>query len=147
MSNASVSRCRSLRQQSPSPVFLWLVAEGVLDVIRARYLDTRTCLPLDHAVQFFSSFFFGWFSQKNSRIVCFCLLLQFFTISLFFVFVSPPKFESVCARAAWWLYYTWYERSGAAYYVKKIKEMVELLLICSYLYYFEVHSFKTGSGR
>ena len=77
-----------------------LVVEGVLRVIRTRYLDTRTYSWT--TLHVFPSFFFGWFFLTNTRglfavasCCCICTILSLFTFLR----------QRVCATAAWWLYY------------------------------------------
>ena len=90
MSDASVPRCHGLSEQAPPPVCSLLVVEDVLDVIRTRYLDTRTCswTTLHGFI-----LFFGWFFKQNTRgsFAC-CLLLYFYCFVIFRVSFSAKVY-------------------------------------------------------
>ena len=102
VSDASVPRCRGLLQQALPPVCLWLVVEGVLGVIRTRYLDTRTC-----SWTMLYSFFFFFSASSSKQLLEDCLLLLAAAVSVLFRCFSRFLLrQSVCARAAWWLHYT-----------------------------------------
>ena len=129
VSDASVPRCHGCLQQAPPQVCSWLVVEGILHVIRTRYLDTRTCSWTTLYV--FFPFFFGWFFETNTRglfaAACCCRTV---TISLYFTFLSPPK----CMRQSRMMVVVLDQRSGAACYIHNIKSdgcasSVVLLLI------------------
>ena len=131
VSDACVPRCRGLLQQPPPPVCSWLVVAGFLHVIRTRY--GHSYLLLDHAVFFcfslFCFFVFVFFGllKKNTRGSCCCT----FTISLFFAFLSPPKYMRQ-SRMVVVLYR--YQGRGAAYYsvYNTIKLMVVLCIHTSF---------------
>ena len=133
VSDASVPRCYGLLQQAPPPVCSWLVVEGVLDVIRTRYLDAHTC-SWTTLYSFF--LFFGWFFQKNTRglfaVVCSCcffLLVLFFRVSFSAkVYALGPHDGCIISR-----------KRGSLQH--KTKMMIVLLLTYAYI------RFKTGSGR
>ena len=76
VSDASVPRCHGCLQQAPPQVCSWLVVEGILHVIRTRYLGTRTCSWT--TLYGFPPFFRLVLPNKYSTIVCCCLLLLYF---------------------------------------------------------------------
>ena len=91
VSDASVTRCRGLLQQAPPPVCSRLVVDGVLDVIRTRYLYTRTCSSTTLYVQFF---FFSAAAGSSQKILEDCLMLLVAAVFFYYfvIFrVSPPK--------------------------------------------------------
>ena len=124
VSDASVPRCHDRLQRTLPQVCSWLVVEGILNVIRTRYLDNRTC---SWTTLYVFSPFFGRFFQTNTRrlfaAACCCYI---FTISLFFTFLSPPR----CVRQGRMMVVLLHQRSGAAYYIHKIKEMVVPARLC-----------------
>ena len=85
---------------------LFVVVQSVLDVIRIP--GTTVVASPGFFPPFFCAFFVGWFFKKEyqvlEEIVLFLLLLAVF---LLLDFRSFPRFflcQSVCTRAAWWLY-------------------------------------------
>ena len=125
VSDASVPRCHGLSEQAPPPVCSLLVVEDVLDVIRTRYLDTRTCswTTLHGFI-----LFFGWFFKQNTRgsFAC-CLLLYFYCFVIFRVSFSAkvyaPGPHGGCIIS----------RKRASLLHNQIKVMVALLFMCSYI--------------
>ena len=99
VSDASVPRCHGLLQQAPPQVCSWLVVEGIFHVY-TRYLDTRTCSWTTRCT------FLSLFSAGSSKqILDDCLLLLAAVIFLLFLYFSRFFLhQSVCTRAAWWLY-------------------------------------------
>ena len=110
VSYESVPRCRGHLPHAPPQDCSWLVVEGILHVIRTRYLDTCTCSWTTLHV---SPPSFGWLFQSNIRglfaAACCCCI---FTISLFFTFLSSPK----CMRQGRMMVVL-DQRSEAAYYI------------------------------
>ena len=120
VSDSSVPRCHGFLQQAPPQVCSWLVVERILHV-NTYQVPGYSYLLLDHTLYVFSLLFtpFFWLvlPNKHSRIVC-CCCCCIFIISLFFTFLPPAmrmrKGHMVVVLD---------QRSGAAYYIHKVKVM------------------------
>ena len=129
--DASVPRCRGLLQQAPP---------SVCSCCRRHRADSRICSCTTLYSIFFSFCFFVIFHGWFFKVLGISLLLFAPAVFLHFVIfhVSFTAKQSICARAAWWLYYS--KRKQPTMYTWNTSG-------CATHIYIIVRRFKTGSGR